>query len=54
MTKFILLLAAVFSLSVIAQAADPTPSPAPSAGKAKHHHGKKGAPKASPSPTASK
>jgi hypothetical protein len=52
MTKLILLLAAVFGLSVIAQAADPTPTPSP--GKAKHHHGKKGAPKASPSPAASK
>jgi hypothetical protein len=44
MTKFILLLAAVFSLSVIAQAADPTPAASPSA-KSKS----KSAPAASPS-----
>ena len=42
MTKFILMLAAVFGLSVIAQAADPTPAPSPAAAaespaKTKHH-----------------
>jgi hypothetical protein len=41
MTKFILMLAAAFGLTVIAQAADPTPKPSSSAkpkGKTTHHH----------------
>jgi hypothetical protein len=51
MTKFILMLAAVFGLSVIAQAADPTPAPSPAAAAASpaktKHHAKKSAKKSS-------